>query len=155
MIIHNSVYLGLSYYCMTIVEQIIIHIVEKYLNPFVTPVVIDKHAIRTFRKFVHSLDTNNSNLHQFKKAKRRIQHYQNDMSITPVVKSYIIQFLDILIGNQLKNDAKMSSLQYDNAYLKDQLQRERKATPPPKDIMLFADASRRLIDAMTFYCTVE
>ncbi len=142
-----------------LIEQIIVSILQNYVNPLFEPIDLYSKVIRIFSK----LDTAKSplRLQLLKQARHKIINFPENMFSTSILKQNVINILDTLIKIQLQNDTKMTKLHISNGRLKDKnnkLQRELKnlqLKPSTNNFTLNFESSKQLIEAMTIYCTVE
>jgi hypothetical protein len=138
---------------MTLLEQIILCLLQNYANPLFEPIIIDRRVLNIFSDIT-------PNTKQLKKAKRSIAQFADDSFSTSILKTNMVRLVDMFIQIQEEHDATISQLTSENKYLSDQnarLQRELKTKPTAttKNLVLDANSSQLLKNAMTIYCTVR
>ena len=136
---------------MTLLEQIILCLLQNYANPLFEPIIIDRRVLNIFSDIT-------PNTKQLKKAKRSIAQFADDSFSTSILKINMVRLVDMFIQIQEEHDATISQLTAENKYLSDQnarLQRELKTKPAAttRHLMLDANSSQLLKNAMTIPMT--
>jgi DNA repair ATPase RecN len=135
---------------MTLLEQIILCIIENYVNPLFEPIIID---CRFFNNIMDILDTTKINIKQLKNAKKQL--LSNGTFSENTLKSNISRFFDVFIKIQEKYEVKIARLKSKNKFLKQQ-NRNLEARPTnTTNLMVDFNSCQQLNDAMTIYCTVK
>ncbi len=146
-----------------ILEQILLYILQNYVNPMFEPIVQCRRVIRSFRKFDYILSNTKYPLRRLKQSKHDLNCFcfPVEMYCTSVLKQNIINILDTLIEIQKHKNKKILKLKNINdqlIYKNNKLHKDIKELllkPPINNIIFNADSSKKLKQAMTIHCTVE
>lgn len=136
---------------MTLLEQIILCLLQNYANPLFEPIIIDRRVLNIFSDIT-------PNTKQLKKAKRSLTQFADDSLSTSILKTNMVRLVDMFIQIQEEHDAIVSQLTAENKYLSDRnarLQRELKTRPTAttRHLMLDTNSSQLLKNAMTIPIT--
>lgn len=136
---------------MTLLEQIILCILQNYVNPLFEPIIVDSQVLKIFSRFA---DTKQPTIKQFKAVKKALEQIPDDIFSTNIMKTNIVRFLDTVIKIQEDNEATIEKLQSDNMYLNDQNAKlKARPTATTRHLMLDANSSQLLKNAMTIPMT--
>ena len=130
---------------MTLLKQIMLCILQNFVNPMFEPIIIDRKITDIF-----ALDTKLPIVQQLKKIKRLLKKIPDDDFSTNILKSNIMGFLDAIIQT---NDKQIKRLEKKLAY-KDSMMSELKSTPQ-SFVVLDTSLSENLRNATTFEFTVS
>ena len=136
---------------MTLLEQIILCLLETYAYPLFELVIIDRRVLDIFNEIT-------PNKKQLKKSKRFLTQFADDSFSTSVLKTNLVRVLDMLIQIQEDRDATISHLKSKNKCLSKKnarLKRELKMMPTAttRSIVLDTNSSQLLKKAMTISMT--
>ena len=136
---------------MTLLEQIILCLLQNYANPLFEPIILDRRVLNIFSDIT-------PNKKQLKKTKRTLTQFADDSFSMSILKTNMVRLVDMFIQIQEEHDATISQLTSENKYLSDQnarLQRELKMKPTAttRHLILDANSSQLLKNAMTIPMT--
>jgi hypothetical protein len=144
---------------MTLIEQIIGILSKHFVNPLFEPIIIDKQVLTLFSK--KELATKKSNLKKMKYIKKALEQFPDDSFSTSILKTNLIQFIDVLIEFQQQNEDKIANLKTENFYLEkycNRLKRKNrvlKLRPVMSHLIFDSSLSKEFRDAMSFNFTLD
>jgi hypothetical protein len=140
----------------SLVEQMLLYLVQHFASPSWEPVLINYHVIRAMKKCVKAIGIHAPNNKQLKSARLVIAHIPNDAFSTSILKTHLQRILSALLRIQTRHRVTMKMLRSENGRLRNQnrmLQCEIDVKPTPNMVVLDGrHLTPTLRDAMTFFC---